>query len=591
MKPLKRRQETGKRVYPRLLVYARPYVHRILGALACMVLSSACAVVVPWLLKNIVDDVLISRNMDMLNIIAVGIVIIYTAKSVFYYGHQYLMSWVGQRVVLDLRLRLYDHMQRMSFRYLYGHRVGEMLSRITNDVNILQNMITNVFIDIVVQGLSFVGIIGFLLYINWKLSLLTFLVLPLAALVLDVASKRLRLVGHDIQQQLAGLSAIAAEALSAIRIVRLFATEEQEFGRFESQSNAHFRALMRGVQTNAALTGIVEVILISALAVILWFGGRLVVSGELSPGELIAFLGYLAILSQPVRVFSRVVAQMQQGLAAADRVFEILDIESEVQPPKHPQRADDISGEITFRDVSFAYNEGAWVLENVSFHISPGEKIAIVGPTGAGKSTIADLITRFYDPQEGAVLIDGMDLKRLDLKGLRRKIGVVPQDPVLLKGSIAFNIAYGCEDLSKDDIESAARVAGIYGFVMSLPDGFQTEVGERGVTLSGGQRQRIAIARAIVRDPRILIMDEATSSLDAAVEQEIQEAMKKAMSGRTSIVIAHRLATVREADRILVIDRGRIVEEGTHEVLKEAGGLYSRLCSLQFGDHNGSPAH
>ncbi|KUK84386.1 MAG: Lipid A ABC transporter, permease/ATP-binding protein [Synergistales bacterium 58_81] len=356
---MKRRQETGKRVYPRLLVYARPYVHRILGALACMVLSSACAVVVPWLLKNIVDDVLISRNMDMLNIIAVGIVIIYTAKSVFYYGHQY---------------------------YLYGHRVGEMLSRITNDVNILQNMITNVFIDIVVQGLSFVGIIGFLLYINWKLSLLTFLVLPLAALVLDVASKRLRLVGHDIQQQLAGLSAIAAEALSAIRIVRLFATEEQEFGRFESQSNAHFRALMRGVQTNAALTGIVEVILISALAVILWFGGRLVVSGELSPGELIAFLGYLAILSQPVRVFSRVVAQMQQGLAAADRVFEILDIESEVQPPKHPQRVDDISGDITFRDVSFAYNEGAWVLKNVSFHISPGEKIAIVGPTGAGKS-------------------------------------------------------------------------------------------------------------------------------------------------------------------------------------------------------------
>lgn len=583
-------QETGKRIYPRLLAHARPYVHRILGALACMVLSSACAVVAPWLLRNIVDDVLISKDMAMLNLVAVGLVLLYLAKSLFFYGQQYLMNWVGQRVVVDLRLRLYDHMQRMSFRYLYGRRVGEMLSRITNDVTILQNMITTVFIDIVVQGLSFAGMIAFLLYINWKLSLLSFLVLPLAAFVLDVASRRLRVVGHDVQQQLAGLSAIAAEALSAIRIVRLFATEEQEYGRFESQSNAHFRALMRGVQTNAALTGIVEVILITALAAILWFGGRLVVSGELTPGELIAFLGYLALLVQPVRVFSRVVAQMQQGLAAADRVFEILDVESEVKPPKHPEKVDPIRGEIAFQDVSFAYNEGAWVLEDVSFRVSPGEKVAIVGPTGAGKSTIADLITRFYDPQQGAILIDGKDIRRLDLKGLRRKIGVVPQDPVLLKGSIAFNIAYGCEDLSEEDIESAAKIAGIHDFVLSLPDGFKAEVGERGVTLSGGQRQRIAIARAIVRNPRILIMDEATSSLDAAVEQEIQEAMKKAMSGRTSIVIAHRLATVREADRILVIDRGRIVEEGSHEILKDAGGLYSRLCCLQFGENHGSPA-
>ncbi len=554
--------------------------------MVCMVLSSACAVVAPWLLKNIVDDVLISRNMVMLNIIAVGIVILYTAKSVFFYGQQYLMSWVGQRVVVDLRLRLYDHMQRMSFRYLYGHRVGEMLSRITNDVTILQNMITSVLIDIVVQGLSFMGMIGFLLYINWKLSLLTFLVLPLAAFVLDVASKRLRIVGHDIQKQLAGLSAIAAEALSAIRIVRLFATEEQEYGRFESQSDAHFRALMRGVQTNAALTGIVEVILISALAVILWFGGRLVVSGELTPGELIAFLGYLALLVQPVRVFSRVVAQMQQGLAAADRVFEILDTESEVKPPKHPEKIEDIRGEVSFQNVSFAYNEGSMVLRDVSFRILPGEKVAIVGPTGAGKSTIADLITRFYDPQEGSVAIDGIDLRRLDLKSLRRRIGVVPQDPVLLKGSVTFNIAYGCEDASCCDVEGAARVAGIHSFIMSLPDGYETEIGERGVTLSGGQRQRVAIARAIVRDPRILIMDEATSSLDAAVEQEIQEAMRKAMAGRTSIVIAHRLATVREADRILVIDGGRVVEEGTHDILKDAGGLYSRLCSLQFGEEN-----
>ncbi len=584
---LKKTKEMNRSVYGRFLVHGLPYTRRLAAALVCMVLSSACAVVAPWLLKNIVDDVLISRNMLVLNLIAVGIVLLYTAKSVFFYGQQYLMSWVGQRVVVDLRLRLYDHMQRMSFRYLYGHRVGEMLSRITNDVTILQNMITSVFIDIVVQGLSFIGMIGFLLYINWKLSLLTFLVLPLAAYVLDVASKRLRIVGHDIQKQLAGLSAIAAEALSAIRIVRLFATEEQEYGRFESQSNAHFRALMRGVQTNAALTGIVEVILISALAIILWFGGRLVVSGELTRGVLIGFLVYLALLVEPVRVFSSVVSKMQQGLASAERVFEILDTESEVQPPRHPEKIEDLRGEISFREVTFAYTEGLPVLSKVSFTILPGEKVAIVGPTGAGKSTIADLITRFYDPQEGAVTIDGIDLRRLELKALRRRIGVVPQDPVLLKGSVAFNIAYGCEDASECDVLEAARIAGIHNFIMSLPDGYETEIGE-GRNPERRTEAGVAIARAIVRDPRILIMDEATSSLDAAVEQEIQEAMRKAMAGRTSIVIAHRLATVREADRILVIDRGMVVEEGTHDTLKDAGGLYSRLCSLQFGEENGN---
>jgi len=578
-----------KSIYIRLLANAIPYGRRIIGALACMILSSACAVVAPWLLKNIVDDVLISKNLVALNLIALGLVILYTAKSIFFYGQQYLMNWVGQRVVVDLRLKLYDHMQRMSLRYLYGHRVGEMLSRITNDVAILQNMITAALVDIVVQSVSFIGMVAFLLYINWKLTLLTFLVLPLAALVLDVASRKLRVVGHDIQSQLAGLSAIAAEALSAIRIVRIFATEEQEYQRFESQSNAHFHALMKGVQTNAALTGIVEVILISALSVILWFGGRLVVSGELTPGELVAFLGYLALLVQPVRVFSRVVAQVQQGLAATERVFEILDTESEVVLPENPIFLEKVRGDIEFRDVSFAYKGKSWVLNNISFRLSPGEKIAIVGPTGAGKSTIADLVSRFYDPQKGSVLIDGVDLREVELKTFRRQTGVVPQDPVLLKGSIRFNISYGCEDASDCDVENAAKVAGIYEFIMSLPEGFDTEVGERGVTLSGGQRQRVAIARAIVRDPSILIMDEATSSLDAAVEQEIQDAMRKAMSGRTSIVIAHRLATVREADRILVIEKGKIVEEGTHERLKGSGGLYSRLCMLQFGDGNGSP--
>jgi subfamily B ATP-binding cassette protein MsbA len=275
---------------------------------------------------------------------------------------------------------------------------------------------------------------------------------------------------------------------------------------------------------------------------------------------------------------------MQQGLAAADRIFEIIDTQSEVVPPKDPVYLTDITGRIDFDGVFFSYRDENWVLKDVHISVSPGEKVALVGPTGAGKSTLADMIPRFYDPQRGAVLIDGVDVKRLDFKTLRRQIGIVPQDPVLLKGTIAFNIAYGLEDPKEEVIKKAAKVAGIHRFIESLPEGYETEVGERGVTLSGGQRQRLAIARAIVRNPRILILDEATSSLDAAVEQEIQEAMRKAMMGRTSIIIAHRLSTVRDADRILVLDKGMVVEEGSHEQLRKAGGLYARLCALQFGD-------
>jgi subfamily B ATP-binding cassette protein MsbA len=286
---------------------------------------------------------------------------------------------------------------------------------------------------------------------------------------------------------------------------------------------------------------------------------------------------------QPIRAFSRVVAKMQQGLASADRIFEIIDTQSEVAPPKDPVYLTDITGRIDFDGVCFSYRDEGWVLKDVSISVSPGEKVALVGPTGAGKSTLADMIPRFYDPQRGAVYIDGVDVKRLDFKTLRRQIGIVPQDPVLLKGTIAFNIAYGLGDPGEEVIKNAAKVAGIHRFIESLPEGYETEVGERGVTLSGGQRQRLAIARAIVRNPRILILDEATSSLDAAVEQEIQEAMQKAMRGRTSIIIAHRLSTVREADRILVLDKGMVVEEGSHEELRKAGGLYERLCTLQFG--------
>lgn len=577
------------RSYIRLWGYCLPYKKRLLAAIASMILSALFGIVPPWLMKNVVDDVLIKGQSMMLNLLAVGVVVLFFGKALFAYAHVYLMTWVGQRVIMDLRMELYKKTQHLPFASLYSRRSGEFLSRITNDVSTLQQILGSVVVDFVVQGVTFLGILGILIVLNWKLMIYTFLVIPIAVLVIDRASAKLRKVGGVIQEQLAQVSAVAQEALSSIRIVRAFATEDLEYARFREQCYSHFSALMKGTQARGVLEGVVEVVLVMALALILWLGGRDVVDGKLTAGALIAFLTYLGLLVQPVRVLSRVVSSIQQGVASADRIFEILDEENEVPLSENPKRPD-VRGELSFESVVFGYEKARPVLKNLSVTVRAGEKVAIVGGTGAGKSTFADLILRFYDPEEGRIALDGTDLRDLDLKWYRQKIGVVPQDPVLMKGSFAYNITYGAENLSLEAVEKAAQTAGIHAFISSLPEGYNTEIGERGITLSGGQRQRVAIARAIVREPAILLMDEATSSLDVAVEKQIQEAMTLATRGRTSVVIAHRLSTIRDADRILVLEQGQIVEEGTHAELLHKNGRYATLYRLQGQDTDGPSA-
>ena len=573
--------------YRRLLAYAWPYRRKVYSAFGAMLGAAICGMIPPWLLKDVVDDVLIGRELGMLNLLAGGIVGLYLGKAVFSYAQRYLMTEVGQRLVLDLRIRLFDHLQRLSLAFIAERRVGDLLSRITNDVAVLQEVATTALVDLVVQGLSFLGMAGFLLYINWRLTLVTWTILPLAAWFIDRSSKRLRGVGHEIQSCLASLAAGAQEALGSLRIVQAFVTEEEELDKFRQRSEANFRALMRGTHILALLEGGVEVALVAALAFILWLGGRDVIEGRLSPGELIAFLGYLGFMVQPLRVVSRSVSRISQGLASADRIFDMLDQPAGLVLPASPLSPGRLRGEISLEDVHFAYDPARPVLRGLSLGIVPGEVVALVGATGAGKSTLADLVPRFYDPQRGVVRVDGHDLRTLNLPELRRQIGIVPQDPVLLKGTLFYNIAYGCAWADEGRVRDAACQAGIADFIETLPRGYDTEVGERGATLSGGQRQRVAIARALVRDPRILIMDEATASLDADVEAQIQAALRRVFRGRTVLVIAHRLSTVRDAHRILVLDQGRVTEQGTHEELLARRGVYHRLYSLQFGAAGG----
>ncbi|WP_299302095.1 ABC transporter ATP-binding protein [uncultured Fretibacterium sp.] len=589
----------------RLAAYAAPYRYRLAGAVFFMLASSGLNILPPWLFKSVVDDVLISKNLFALNLICVSVILIFVLKAMTLYGREYLMNDVGQRVVMDIRIVLYDHMQRMSLRTLHASRVGELMSRITGDVATLQNLVTNTFVELVFNAVTFVGMFLFILFINWRLTLLIIVVLPAVGWLLVFAGRRLRRAGHRVQERLADLTAVAAEAFSAIRVVRAFATEEQELERFRRGNVENFEALLRAVRIQASLSGVIEVFLICALAIVFWFGGRSVIGGSLSPGELIAFIGYIAFMVQPIRTVMSRMGSLQTGLAATERIFAMLNTptESTDRARTDPGR---LRGEVVFEDVRFSYTEGQEILKGISLSVRPGERVAIVGPTGSGKSTLVDLIPRFYDPTSGRVLIDGYEADTLLLPRLRRQIGIVPQESVLMKGSIAFNIAYGLparnpgrpsdpQSSPLDDpelmsaIRRAAHIADIDAFIEGLPEGYATEVGERGVTLSGGQRQRIAIARAVVRDPRILILDEATSSLDLAVEHQVQEAMNRAMAGRTSFVIAHRLSTVRTADRILVLEGGRIVQEGTHESLIREDGLYSRLHRLQF-DETGKEA-
>ncbi|MBP2654204.1 MAG: putative multidrug export ATP-binding/permease protein [Firmicutes bacterium] len=569
-------------LYLRLLRYIRPYVLRVVIAVFCIIMTALASLYVPWVIKDIIDDVLTAKNMTMLNIIAVGVVVVFFLRGTFFYGQTYLMSYVGQRVIIDLREALYRHLQRLSLSYFESRRIGTIMSYITNDVAALQTAMVENVIELVTEAAILIGSLVAMFYIHWKLTLLTLVTLPMVAQAIAVFGKRLRAASAVMQERIADITSILQETVLAVRVIKSFVREDYEIERFNRENYHNFQAQMKTAQLLAMLTPIIEFLAAIGVTVIIWYGGREVIGGNLTSGALIAFLIYVVNLSNPIKRLSRSYGYIQRAMAAAQRVFDVLDTEPDIKDAPGAIELPAIKGAVAFSNVSFEYKHGEPALSEITLTARPGQVIAIVGPSGAGKSTIANLIPRFYDISTGIITIDDIDIKKVTLESLRRQIGIVHQETMLFNGTVHENILYGNLNASEEEVIAAAKAANAHKFILDMPEGYATHIGERGAKLSGGQKQRIAIARAILKNPRVLILDEATSALDAESEALVKEALDKLMAGRTAFIIAHRLSTVQQADIILVMDKGRIVEQGNHAALVKACGLYSKLYQVQF---------
>ena len=568
--------------YKRLLLYIKPYLKRLGLAIICIIMAAAANLYVPWIIKDIIDQVLADKDMMLLNVIAVGIVVVFFLRGLFYYGQTYLVSFIGQRVIIDVREVIFRKFQRMPLAYYDQRQTGEIMSYITNDVAALQNALVDSLIELVTEGSILIGSLVMMVYLDWKLSLLTLFLIPVIGQAMKVFGRKLKSTGTVIQERMADITSLLQESISAVRVVKSFVREDYEIQRFQDQNELNFQAAMKNVQLTSLLTPTVEFLAALAVTVIVWFGGYEVVNGVMTAGALIAFLTYAVNLANPVKRISRVYGNIQRAMAAADRVFEVLDLEEAVRNKPEAKTLPPIDGRVTVEDVSFEYKKGIPALQHVTLTAEPGQMIAFVGPSGAGKSTIANLIPRFYDVTEGSIKIDGFDIRDVTMESLREQIGIVPQETMLFSTTVRENIRYGRLDATDEEIIKAAIAANADEFIRELPNGYDTKIGERGLNLSGGQRQRIAIARAILKNPRVLILDEATSALDTESEKIVQAALDKLMIGRTSFVIAHRLSTIFDADQIFVIENGHVHEHGTHQELLAMGGLYSNLYNIQF---------
>ncbi len=576
-------------IYRRLLGFLRPYRGRLAIAVACMVVLAACTAALAWALKPALDEALTGKSREMIYLIPAFIIGLYFIKGFAYYGQAYLMGYIGQRVIFDLRNLLYGFLTDQSLSFFAHRKTGELLARISYDVTLVQSAVSTAVTALMRDAISIVFLVGVIFIQDWALALIAILVFP--AIVYPIArfGRKMRHATLDGQVSMGELTSLMEETVAGIRVVKAFGMEDYEKGRFRKFTSDFLQHQLKAFRVHALSFPIMELLAGFGIAGVLLYGGLRVAAGETTPGTLISFLAAALMLYEPVKRLSRANNEIQQGLAAAERVFEILDEPVEVQDKPDAREMSVFRDAIVFDHVALRYpGTEREVLKDINLEVRAGEVVALVGRSGAGKTSLVNLVPRFMDVTEGCITIDGMDVRDLTQSSLRENMALVTQEVILFNDTILNNIAYGHEDIDLDRVKAIARAANADEFIQRLPQGYDTLVGERGVILSGGQRQRLSLARALLKDAPILILDEATSALDTESERLVQQAIDRLMDGRTVIVIAHRLSTIRHADRIVVLEDGRIVQQGSHEELLQQGGLYAELHAMQFDQQENS---
>ena len=551
----------------------------------CMVMVSLLTASQAYILKPLVNEIFLNRNHFMLMVLPPALILLFFFKGIFDYSYKYLLQKVGQSVIRDLRNKLYGHIQSQSLSFFHKTPTGELISRIISDVTLIQGAVSNVLVGILKDTTTAIALIGVIVYLNWRLALISMVLFPIIVYPIVTFGRKHRKLSIKNQQTTAQVSNILYETITGNRIVKAFCMEKYEKDRFAAMLDDLFRIIMRDTRIKAVSHPLMEFFAGIGIALVLWYGGNQVLNDVSTPGDFFSFMAALIMVYEPLKGISKINSTLQQGIAATDRVFDILDIETDVAEKKEAVELSPIKESIGFANVSFQYEENTKVLKDINLQVRSGEILALVGSSGGGKSSLVNLIPRFFDVSSGAITIDNTDIRDVTLKSLRAQIGIVTQQTILFNDTVRNNIAYGSPDADQKDIVEAARAAHALGFIEQLPEGFDTVIGESGAKLSGGERQRVSIARAILKNAPILILDEATSSLDTESEREVQQALENLMRNRTTMVIAHRLSTIRNADRIIVIQDGRIVEEGTHDTLLLQGGVYTMLHDMQFQDN------
>lgn len=567
--------------FRRILHYSRPYWGRISISMIASLCAGGIDASIAYMVEPLLKKIFTEKNTVIFVVLPVAVIIVFFFRGIARYVQEYYIRTASQLAIQDIRNELYRKHLDLSLRYFYKKSVGELMSRIMNDVGQMQQGVTNIITEVLRNGVTAIGLLGVIFYRDWRLALITFVVLPITAVPTQKIGKKIKRLAKQSLEQMGLITNILQETFTGIKVVKAFRREQSFIAQFNGTNLAMYRNLRKGIKYSSIHSPIMEVITSFGVAGVIWFGGSRVMGGELSPSEFFSFVTAMVMLYTPVKKLLSAYNNVQQSVGAAERVFEALDQRPEVVDPPEPVPLVKARGDVELRNVSFSYHDEE-VLRDVSFSARRGEVVALVGPSGAGKTTIMSLIPRFFDVTGGEVLIDGIDVRRLRLDDLLRQIALVDQETVLFNDTIANNIRLGRPDASLEDVERAARAAFAHDFITEMPEGYETNIGDRGVRLSGGQRQRLCIARAILKDAPILLLDEATSALDTESEHMVQQALANLMANRTTFVIAHRLSTVLHADRIVVIDKGEVAEVGTNDELLARGGLYRKLYDMQF---------